>query len=294
MATVYRQNKERSKRQYISTAAFNTQFYTYSVKQNPTTFQTYGELLANVVGATSVTCPAGRILRETGRRLFPGANPNVPTLMVAVFDNVSQLYGFIDPNASMFAVFNSDKPLELVDGTDAGSAAVHRGPSVYTFGNVTAQGDVTATTGNISATAGSVIGGGPVYSSTQTDITFTNSVATNGNQILIDTTKGNTFSCTYSPGSSTALTGAININTTVAPPAGVTVTLFFYTGANVTNAGTYKFTGSAVWSDVATTLASSVGSATSITTTNIAASKTYVLTFISNGANLTLTTFNVF
>jgi hypothetical protein len=278
MATVYRQNKERTKRQYISTAAFNTNFYTYNLTTNPTTFVTTGSL-DPVTGATSVNCPAGRILRETGRRLFPGAHPQITTLMVMVFDTESQLKGFIDPNASVFAVFNSDKPCELVDGTDT-TLGVHRGPSVYTFGNVTA--------------VGSVISGGPVYSSTQTDVTFTNSVATNGNQILIDTTKGNTFSCTYSPGSSTALTGAININTTVVPPAGVTVTLFFYTGANVTNAGTYKFTGTAVWSDVATTIASSVGSATAITTTNIAASKTYVLTFISNGANLTLTTFNVF
>jgi hypothetical protein len=159
MATVYRENKERSKRQYVSTAAFNTQFYTYVVRQNPGTYVTEGVLEANVVGATSVTCPAGRILRETGRRLFPGANPGVSTLMVMVFDNVSQLNGFIDPNASMFALFNSDKPYEVVDGTDAGAAAVHRGPSVYTFGNVTAGAAVTAGTGVIATTGGVTLNG---------------------------------------------------------------------------------------------------------------------------------------
>lgn len=158
MATVYRENKERTKRQYISTAAFNTNFYTYNLSTNPSTFVTTGSL-DPVTDATSVNCPAGRILRETGRRLFPGAHPNVITLMVMVFDTESQLRGFIDPNASVFAVFNSDKPCELVDGTDT-TLGVHRGPSVYTFGSVTAGATVTAgtgvvaTTGGVTATAG--------------------------------------------------------------------------------------------------------------------------------------------
>jgi hypothetical protein len=51
--------------------------------------------------------------------------------------------GFIDPNSSLFAVFSSDKPIEVVDGTDAANSLLHKGPSVYTGGTVTAGSGVT-------------------------------------------------------------------------------------------------------------------------------------------------------
>jgi hypothetical protein len=54
--------------------------------------------------------------------------------------------GYINPNSSFFAVFNSDKPIEVVDGTDAANSLVNRGPSVYTSGTVTALGSVSAGT----------------------------------------------------------------------------------------------------------------------------------------------------
>jgi hypothetical protein len=60
-----------SRRLYISTAPFENHFYSYN-----------GETLSLVEAASCVTCPIGRILRETGRKLYPAANPSVTRYMV--------------------------------------------------------------------------------------------------------------------------------------------------------------------------------------------------------------------
>jgi len=218
MATVYRENKKRPTMQYISTAAFNNNFYTYNLTTNPSTFVTTGSL-DPVTDATSVNCPAGHILRETGRRLFPGAHPGVTTLMVMVFDVDSQLKGFIDPNASVFAVFNTDKPCELVDGTDT-TLGVHRGPSVFTFGSVTAGTGVVATTGGVTATAGGVTAtAGSIRAAT-----VTNSTTTTG-ALTVNPALGNVFTF------SATLTGAVTIAaTSVASTSGQSITVMFTDG----------------------------------------------------------------
>lgn len=141
-----RQLKEISEKSYIATAPFNNNFFTYSTSTHPSTFEKQGDLSV-VNGATSGTCPAGRILRENGRRLFPGAHPintlngspvTFPpsTMMVGVFDNQSMLNGFIDVNSPMFALYNSDRPNFLKDAVDPVGGLTDQGPPVKTNGGV--------------------------------------------------------------------------------------------------------------------------------------------------------------
>ena len=121
--------------------------------------------------AVSVTnCPAGRILRESGRKLYPGANPglvlgdtyqgttvannNLNKMWVLVFDSVTGLRGFIDPNAPQFAVYNSDRNAAFVDVAETvGGAPTRLGPSVFTSGNITTTGGTIAQFRTISALA---------------------------------------------------------------------------------------------------------------------------------------------
>ena len=118
MSTVVRQLKEVPEKSYVASSPFNADVYTYTVSQSQTTFQTTGTLAANVAGATAATCAAGTILRENGKKLYPGAHNGVTTLMVGVFWNTSKtdtttsnmLSGFIDPNSPKFAVFSADRP----------------------------------------------------------------------------------------------------------------------------------------------------------------------------------------
>jgi hypothetical protein len=70
--------------------------------------------------------------------------------------------GYINPNSSFFAVFSTDKPIEVVDGTDAANSLINRGPSVYTSGTVTAVGSVTAGAG-VTMTGGAFIQYRPLF-----------------------------------------------------------------------------------------------------------------------------------
>lgn len=137
---------------YITTAAFQNDIFRYTTSLNPQTFQTTGTLtsLATVGTATASNCPANRILRENGKKLYPGGlmvannttygapNPGVTTYMVGVYDPISFLSGFIDPNSKLFAVYNTDKPEYVARGINPnGNTEVDQGPPVYTLGTVT-------------------------------------------------------------------------------------------------------------------------------------------------------------
>jgi len=93
--------------------------------------------------ATPTNCPAGRILHETGKKLFPGANPNVSDYLVSVYDPVSMLTGFINPNQPFFSLMNTDRANFLLDGpngTGTGLSASARANALYTRGDVLAGG----------------------------------------------------------------------------------------------------------------------------------------------------------
>jgi len=92
-------------------------------------------------GADCSTCPIGRILRENGKKLYPGASVGVNQYLVGVFDSISLLSGFIDPNAKVFKIFNSDKPVfinDYVESSDDESVGTQEdlGEPVLTYGNI--------------------------------------------------------------------------------------------------------------------------------------------------------------
>ena len=132
--------KEVSTKSYISTDVYNGNFFTYSITTGPSPqFKKTGSLTA-VTGATSVNCPAGHILRENGKKLFPDAYDGVDTYMVGVFDILNNLSGFINPNDPVFAPFNGDRPNYLKDSVN--SVAKNLGAPTLTQGNVLCSGDV--------------------------------------------------------------------------------------------------------------------------------------------------------
>jgi hypothetical protein len=140
-----RQLKEVPEKSYIASTPFNADVYTYTVTKSTVTFQTTGLLAANVAGATAATCPAGTVLRENGKKLYPGAHNGVTTLMVGVFWNTSKtdstvsnmLSGFIDPNSPRFAVFNADRPNYMnVLPVDPRGGLADQGPPVVTNGAI--------------------------------------------------------------------------------------------------------------------------------------------------------------
>jgi hypothetical protein len=104
---------------YVSTAAFNTQIYSYteSVDSN---FQRRG-LLQVHPKATTTNCPSGRILVVNGKRLVPGVNPMTDfgstglgpspgTFLMGVYDSFSDITGFIDVTTSLFKLADVNRP----------------------------------------------------------------------------------------------------------------------------------------------------------------------------------------
>ena len=132
--------KEVSAKSYISTESYNSNFFTYSVTTGPPPqFKKTGALTA-VSGATPLNCPAGNILRENGKKLYPDAYPGVTDYMIGVFDILNNLSGFIDPNDPVFALFNGDRPNYLKDSVN--SQAKNLGAPTLTQGSVICSGDV--------------------------------------------------------------------------------------------------------------------------------------------------------
>lgn len=150
----------RPKKEYIATAAFNNAFFTYTaIAPSGTTLANTGKMTL-VTGATAANCPAGRILRELGAHLYPGANPGLlPTdanynvfathgshIFTKVYDAVTGLRGFIDANDKVFATYSNERPEEFVDVGEIDGTG-RRGPSIYTNGNLTVGGTGRLTVG---------------------------------------------------------------------------------------------------------------------------------------------------
>jgi hypothetical protein len=190
MTSIQAVNASQPRRQFVSAATFENDLFSYSTTRNATTNVTTGTLTAPITGATSGTCPAGRILRENGQKLYPGVNVGVNTFMVGVYDNITLLSGYIDPNSPVFAVYSTQLPAFYANGVDPGPQGLHdEGPPVYTNGNiisvsgdivtetggitvatsVTAGTSITSTLGNITAASGEILATlGLGYSSTMT------------------------------------------------------------------------------------------------------------------------------
>lgn len=142
-----RQVVPQSKTQYISLEAFDQNIYTYTY--NIRTKQ--GALALTGVSAANA---AGRVLlRDTGRRLVPGANPGVTTPMISVgFVGASDglaYNGFIDPVLPDIFALYTEHGLPVTDPVTS---------DLYTSG-VNTTGDIT-TTGVLTGTGGSALSGG--------------------------------------------------------------------------------------------------------------------------------------
>lgn len=220
-------SKNSSRISYISALPFNTVFLTYTV--STTNYVTTGTLTANVLNPTTgitvvaADCPAGRVLRETGRKLFPEANPGVTTCLVSVYDRITGATGFIDPNSPYFAIYNVDKANFLLQDTDE---QVALGPPIFTGGVVTAGGlailsKVTTGTTPLAAgasTAGTValVTGAAVVNTTAasaTSLIFLTNVATGGTVGVLSVARGtNTFTINSSSGTDTSTIAWLVIN----------------------------------------------------------------------------------
>ena len=143
-------NSGHPRRLYITTSAYHNDIYKYTTSRNAS-FVVTGTLtsLATLGTGTSVNCPANRILRENGRRLNKDANPSISTLLVGVYDSVSGLSGFIDPNSPRFAIYNGDKSVFQDNGVDPNGGLVDQGPPIYTRGSITAGSGLTLTAGGL-------------------------------------------------------------------------------------------------------------------------------------------------
>lgn len=128
------------RRSYLSTEAFNTAIFSYSTAL---VNNVYVGTLSVLSTATAGNCPSGRILHETGKKLFPGANPGINDYMVSVYDPISMLTGFINPNEPFFSLMNTDRANFLLDGPNGagtGLTAPARANALYTRGDVLAGG----------------------------------------------------------------------------------------------------------------------------------------------------------
>ena len=270
MALAYEGDNYRSKRSYITTGAFNGSIFQYTSQLNSTNLRTEGKLTAITTGPTGVTltatnCPAGRILREVGAKLYPGVHPGLAVgdtfsgavvgttatnkYWVKVFDAQTGVRGFIDPNSSLITVYNSDKALEIQDALEnAGGTPTRLGQPVNT--------------------AGAVIAGGQIRSSTVTSATQTYTTGAAANVITIDPTLGQVQVQTFEI---TGGTNTFTLATAAAPAAGSIVYLILKTSASHTTAAS---------------LAAGTNVKMNTVVLGTVASKTFGLTLVSDGTNL--------
>lgn len=244
---------------YISTAPFNSNFFKYTFTQPSPANNFVGSGALSAVlnnsgsAVTAADCPAGRILRTNGRKLYPDAAglsltayPD-RTPLIGVFDYQTGFSGYIDPNATMFALYNVDKPIDSLDGTAASGANNHKGMSVFTGGNVTAAGSITMGSGYLNEYRPVIAAGTGVLTLTSTDPTVVASymvgalitqAPAGAGQLLnlpstadlitaLGSTVGASFKFTYmntsganaavlTPTSNTSITGAIAAPATIA------------------------------------------------------------------------------
>jgi hypothetical protein len=117
-----------NRRSYISTEPFAGHFLKYNEETSS----------LSVITTNAELCPPGRILKENGKKLYPDANPGINQYYVGVYDSVSFLKGFIDPNASVFSEFNANKPTYLEENKENELIGPDAGAPVYTKGNISA------------------------------------------------------------------------------------------------------------------------------------------------------------
>ena len=182
------------KKSYITTQAPDSHVYSYTKSYNPSTYSWSGSLTAIdfTTSPYSAYNEAGIVLRETGKKLYADANPGVDRYMVGVFivdqdgNNVSGDLGqmFIDPNCSVFAQFNGQRPTYIPTAEDdlAGNG-LDLGNPVYTRGNITTVEGSVVVSSQAGAT-GSVLVGPSAATGGFNNVIAVNITAQANNQII--------------------------------------------------------------------------------------------------------------
>jgi hypothetical protein len=270
---------ELSESSYLSTVNFTDYFFKYTIKKVDF------DIIATLSKVTTDTsqCPAGRILRENGRKLFPGQyvngvykdgpNPGVKTYMVGVYDYQSGLSGFIEPNAPQFAIYSNNIPNFISNPIDPNNPQPAGTAPVLTYGivsgttvsaglTVTAGTGITATTGNINAATGNIVATSGQVTAGTTVTAGTGITAATGNIRAI------TGNITAIAGNIVATTGQVTAGTTVTSGTEMTAGTTMTAGTGIT-ATTGNITATAGQVTAGTTM--TAGTGITATTGNITA-----------------------
>lgn len=128
------------RRSYISVGTFHTDIFKYTTTMNSSYVMVGTLTTLDALGmGTASNCPVNRVLRENGRTLTPEANPvstlvkssaaggtvalTLNALLVGVYDSVSGLNGFIDPNSAKFQMYNGSRANYVPDSVNPVSLA---------------------------------------------------------------------------------------------------------------------------------------------------------------------------
>jgi hypothetical protein len=186
------------RRSYIAVLPYNNDFFKYTTA---TTNQGVATGTLTSVTSDTTSTVVGTILRENGKKLYPGADIGISTYMVGVYDVRRGLNGYIDPNSYAFTIANTDKPYDTYEtipgtlGINPNSGAVYpndRGEPVYTNGNVICGGFVSSvgsvvTNGNV-INLGFISSVGSIYTNNNVInsgfISSVGNITTNGNTIV--------------------------------------------------------------------------------------------------------------
>jgi len=165
MSSIPRTTAVRRNLQYIAVAELRNEVFEYSTSL--VGFKTVGTFTAPFAsdGTRPVSIPAGTLLVETGRKLFRGANPNVPTFLVQVMaytpgkatdggnsvgngqslrdGNGKAVSGFIDPNSPDIAIYSIDRNSDQDDGLFYSNVTLlNAGGAATTVAQIAAAGGV--------------------------------------------------------------------------------------------------------------------------------------------------------
>ena len=233
---------QQPKTAYISLAAYNTVFFSYSTSLN-SSYVTVG-ILVTVSGATALNCPAGDYLYENGKKLYPGANPGITSYMVGVYSPVSGLSGYIDPNGSTFTPMVNGKPYQIQVQTANGDYVFN---TTQTTLNTTGTEDAGAPvstngSGSFGTYLASKVVNLAVYATGFVGTLYTTGTSCD---IFMNPILGNVFSVTLPVGSPTNLSNSQNVNVYLRDPnvpgsaltsfpAGQEITLLIYNTSGAT------------------------------------------------------------
>jgi hypothetical protein len=209
------------KKSYITTQAPDSHVYTYTKTYTSATYSWSGSLTAIDFTASPYSAynVAGIVLRETGKKLYADANPGVDRYMVGVFivdqdgNTVSGDLGqmFIDPNCSVFAQFNGQRPTYIPTAEDDNGNGLDLGNPVYTRGNITTvEGSVVVS--SAPGATGSVLVGPSASAGGFNNVIAVNATATANNQIV---TAGNFYAPSTTNGTGSLILGGGSIGASV-------------------------------------------------------------------------------